>query len=360
MNIKYISAIFVLLIAAIFVVFTYVELPYKINTRGIVYPSKEWQIIKTDDGSLLNVLKNNHNNTISYYSVTEFQRGDFAEFVLNEVIFGKEKIFKGDTIGYIKSNEEQRRYNELKGELAARESLLKVYSTGAKPEEIAVAYENMMLAKQEYETQKKITERNKILHEDNYISDEEYELSFNSYKTLLYSYNIAKSEYNAVTTGAKKEQIDYIKASIQSLKIQISDIENLINSFTLLSPFTGIIIKQHGNNSEENAVISLADISNFIVILPVELYQVEYLQTGQNVYLRTNSNRQPINAKIIDIDNSVQMINFRQKIFVTAKIINDENSKNVIPNMLVDVEIDCGKLPAKEYFKRLLQTVYQN
>ncbi len=360
MKFKSLSAIIIILLAAVFVFFKYIELPYKINTKGIIYPSKEWKIIKSDDGTLLNILKNNRNNTVSYYSVTEFQRGDFAEFILDENIFGKEQISKGDTIGYIKSNEEQRRYNELKGELSAQRNLLKVYSTGAKPEEIAIAYENLNLARQEYETQKRITQRNKILHEDEYISDEEYELSFNRYKLSLYRYNIAKSEYNAITAGAKKEQLNYIKANIQTLEAQISDIEERINSFTILSPFTGEIVKQHGRDNEENAVVRLADVSEHVVILPIELFQLAYIVPGQEISLKTNLSNQPLNAKVIDIDNSVQMINFRENIFVTALITDKEYNQKIIPNMLVEAEIDCGRVPAKEYIKRLLRTVYHN
>ncbi len=351
------------LITGLYLFFSYVALPYNIRTKGIIYPSKEWRIVKTDDGTLLNVLKNNLNNTISYYSVTEFQRGDIAEFVVNDAVYNKQKINEGDTIGYIKSNEEQRRFIELKGKLAVQNNLLQVYSTGEKPEKVRAAFENMKLAQQEYETQKKITERNEILYHDNYISDEEYELSLNQYKIRYHRLNVAKSEYEAITTGAKPEQLEYIRSNIRMLEEQILQLNERLKSHSLLSPFSGVIIKRHegGNNdSRESAIIRLADVSQYIVIVPVELYQLQYVEPGQNVSLTTNRGRQTLNAEIIAIDNSVQMINFRQKVFVTAAIENNENIHNVISNMIVEAEINCGMVPAREYINRLFRAVYQN
>ena len=362
MKSKSIALIVVLLIGVIFVLMFYVKIPFSINSKGMVYPLKEWRIEKNDDGSLLNIKKDYSKNSISYYSVTEFQRGDFGEFRINESIYDKGIVKKGDTIGYIASNEEQRRFVELQGELAAQRNLYRVHSAGAKPEEIEVARERVLLAEQEYEAQKGIKKRNKILHQEEYISDEVYETSLNMYNNSLRRLNVAKAEYDAIKSGDKQQQLDYIQSNIEKLENELAQIEKRIDSFTILSPFSGVIIKQKSAQEREEAIIRLADVSQYVVVLPVELYQLEYIEEGQNIRLDVNSGiRRFVNAKVIDIDNASQMLNMRQSVFVTATIdMDQDNIQKVIPNMVVELEIDCGLVLAKEYLNRLFRTVYRN
>ena len=51
------------------------------------------------------------------YGVTEFQRGDVVQFLLNPKMSNQKYVLAGDTIGWIVSNEEQRNLIQLKGEL---------------------------------------------------------------------------------------------------------------------------------------------------------------------------------------------------------------------------------------------------
>ncbi len=362
MNFKYFGLFIIVLGLAALFFFKYAELEYNIKTKAIVYPYKEWQLSKTDDGTLINVLKNNLNNRVSHYSVTEFQRGDFAEFIMNDYIMDGELFDKGDTIGFIRSNEQQRRYLELKGKLVAQQNLLKVYASGEKPEDIDVFYENILLAEQEYNTQKKITERDKVMHQDGFISDEEYEISLNKYKIKLHRFNIARSEYNAAKSGEKYEQLQYIKTNIDNIREQLNQVEDRISSFNILAPFSGVAIKQHGNDSDVTNIITIADISKFVFLMPIELYDREYVMPGQKVMLTPGggSRTKEIEAKVVYIDNSVKMINFHQNIFVIAAFENQENISKILPNMVLEAEIKCGRIPAGEYIKRLFKTVYQN
>ena len=118
-----------LILALLVVVFisaiaVYIEIPYNINTRGIVMPIAEWRLERLPDGSILNTERNNQTNRISYYSVLEFQRGDHAEIILNESIFSGNSVNKGDTIGYIRSFEEERRLLTLQNGLEEQKRLL--------------------------------------------------------------------------------------------------------------------------------------------------------------------------------------------------------------------------------------------
>ncbi len=360
MNIKYLGSILILLLATIVTASFYIEVPYIINTKGIIYPQKEWKVRSSSDGIIKSELKDYSNNTISQYSVLEFQRGDFAEFRLNNDIFKKKKINKGDTIGIINSNEEIRRLVELKGDLESKEQLLNVYLAGAKAEELEVANKKLTLAQQEYSTQKIITDRNRTLHEKKYISDEVFELSLNQYKKKLHEYEIAKAEYKALASGAKPEQIAYLRSNISAIEAQISQLHERVKAFSVLAPFSGILLRQHNYNNEE-VILKIADVDNYIAVFPVELSLLQYIKIGQPVQLVSETKNKEYNASVISFDNRVQMINFRQNIFVTAKLEKTDNQTNtLIPNMVVNANIDCGKITVFEYVKRFFRNTTQN
>lgn len=360
MSVRYIILILIsMVLLSAYFLFRRYEVSFSIDSKGIVYPLVEWKIAKTDDGSIKSELKDYSTNFVDRYSVLEFQRGDYAEFILNPNIYSQTSISKGDTIGHIISNELFRQLTELQGDLRIHQKLLSVYSTGAKQEEIDAAFERFVMTQQEYNTQKSITERNRILHKSLYISDEEYELSLNLYKTALNRMNIAKFEYESLKTGAKPEQLDYIRAGIAALKSQISHVESVINSFRILSPISGKLIKKRDleNDSE---LIRIADLSARIIVFPVELKLSQYIKPGQKVLIFNESGQPLASGKIKSIDNEVQMINLRQNLFVTAYSDSICSSVNLLPKMVVDIKVECENITLQKYIIRLFNSVYQN
>jgi hypothetical protein len=348
-----------ILLSTIYLAYQYLTFSYTITAQGIVFPYREWTLAKTADGNLINSLKNNYNNTITNYTVTEFQRGDMAEFGIREEIFRKAYIEKDDTIGLISSNTEVRRLLELEGELNSQHMLLAFYASGEKPEEVQVAYDKMILARQQYETQDKINQRNKILFERGHIPAEEYEISENEFLISYQNYLIARSQHESLLSGAKSEQLDYIRANISSLEQNIAHLKGLIDAFTITSPISGKIIRKQGMNSEFDAILRVADTTRFVVIIPVELYNIPYIEPGQMIDIISPMNGQPIPATVVNFDSSVQTINQRQHIFVSA-LINAQDAIGIFPDMRVDARIPSGPINLNDYVRRFLNEIYNN
>lgn len=348
-----------LFISIIYLASQYLTFSYSISTQGIVYPYREWTLAKTPDGNLINSLRNNFNNTITNYTVTEFQRGDMAEFSIRNKIFQRAFIEKDDTIGLINSNREFRRLVELEGELQSQQMLLAFYASGEKPEEVQVAFDKMILARQQYETQEKINQRNKILFERGHIPEEEYEISENTFLISYQNYLIAKSQHEALLSGAKSEQLDYIRATINSLEQNIAHIKGLIDSFTIISPISGKITRKQGMNSEFDAILRVADTTRFVVIIPVELYNIPYIEPGQLIDVVSPMNGRPITATVFNFDSSVQSLNQRQHIFVSATV-DAQDATGLFPDMRVDVRIPSGPINLSDYVRRFMNEIYNN
>jgi hypothetical protein len=350
--------IVLLLLTGIVAGYYLLEISYTVQSRGIVLPLKEWSLKKSGDGTLVTVFKDNLKSTVTSFSITEFQRGELAGFRVNDEVLNKDYVNIGDTIGIVNSSEEERRYVELLAELQVQKSLLQVHSTGEKPETVQMAYEAMIRADHEYETQKKVTERNEILFNEKFISAEEYELSYNEYLVKKHNRNIARSNFEAVSTGAKEEQLNYLMATINALELQINQAEERMRSFHIISPVNGMVVGRRGSVVNEESVIIIVDNSQRLVVFPVEVHQLPYIETGQQVVLKSGSYGFSLNANIISVDNFVQMVDQRQNIFITALI--EENGPEIIPGMIVDATVKCGMVSVKEYFKRLFRIVYAN
>jgi len=331
----------------------------------MVHPSQEWVLIRTADGILINSLKDNINNLTREYNVSERQRGDQTSFLIFPQIY-QSTLESGDTIGVLSSQIEQRNLIDLQGQLDIQKKLLSFYSAGEKPEDIAVAREEMNLALQEYETQKRVTERTKSLHERAYIPDEEYELSLNDYLVKKQTLLIAESRLQALTSGAKKEQIDLVKANIASLETQIKHIRELIKSFYIISPISGKLIRQQiiAPQADFDVIARVGDLSKIVVVAPVDVHNLKYLKIGQKVTLSSGNNRNIITGTISGYDNSVNstinLLSGRQKVFVTIVAQPEENLSDYYPNMMLEVSFQSEKINLVHYVGRLVNEIYNN
>lgn len=359
MKIKHIAIVLalVLIVLALFWL-PAIQISYKIRSQGMVYPVREWVLSKADNGLLVHTLHDHYHNTLAHHAITEFQRGDHGEFLLHPGVFASARISHNDTIGFLRSNEEQRLLIELQGQLEVNRRLLQSYAAGERPEDVSIARERMLLAEKEYETEKKLMERADGLFREEVISKQDHELAQNQYQIKQMSLQIARSEYLALQAGAKPEQLELVRAEIRALESQIEQVSNRLSAFTIKAPFDGIILREGPELSTSETILRLADDSSFIVMLPVETYQLPYLQRGQTIILTPENRASPATAVIETIGNSVHLINRRQHVFITASL--HQGPPHILPRMLLQAEIDTGKISLREYAARITKTIYAN
>ncbi len=350
-----------LLAIIVLLAFLFLEIPYTIRAKGIVKPVKEWGLYKGSDGTLVNMLEDHISGTLNEYSVMEFQRGDIVQFVFNEALVQNEWIGQGDTIAWVFSKDLQLRLIEKQGDLNYQQSVLRVLQAGEKPEAVQLAREQVELARQELKTQEKITERMEHLYEQELISPQEYELSVNDLMVRKYALEMAESNYEAVLAGEKEEEIGAVRSRINALGQEIRQLEEHVGSMNILSPLSGRLVRQRNPDTESgrDEVIRIADFSNFVVFVPVDAFEQKNIKPGQEVMIRDNSSRNGHLGHVVGIDNSVQLINRRPKIFVSV-LLEDLEEGKLFPNMIVDARIASEPLPLHEYIIRMSRVVYQN
>jgi hypothetical protein len=231
-------------IAILVVACFYIKVPYKIRSRALFMPASEFNLVRTLDGNLISSFKDNVRGVVKSYGVTEFQRGDVVQFLLNPKLLSQKYVNIGDTIGWIVSNEEQRNLIQLKGELNIMKAEFEFYTTGQKPEDIQTAKEQWELAKEQLDIQKKLLQRSTALFVDSVIPQQEYDIELNKLKVKEIEVGIAEARYMSITTGEKKEQGRLVSARIANLESQIKQVSDRLAYFTFTTPMSGMILLQ--------------------------------------------------------------------------------------------------------------------
>jgi len=345
------KAIFILLIIILLIVLILpLKLPYSFTVPGKVLAAEEWLVIKSMNGPLQILLKNNITGISKSYSVLEFERGDNAKFNFNPRITVGSVISKYDTIGSIFSDVLEYNLTLLKGELNVAHSLLNQSLSGEKESLIKEAKDNLDLAVKQTELDKKVFYRKQQLHEKGLISDEEFELSQTTLELDETAVKVAEAKLQTVLTGEKKEQIDLIKTQIASLQKQISILEKKSAGYNLISPLNGFVKWI----PEGDTLLIISDTSAYVISFPIPLLKKNYVNSKTNIKVINPSGGEEITAESNGMNNSIEYLSFKPVILALAVVKGSKN--NLMPGLMVECKVECGSIPISEHIKRILNS----
>lgn len=328
------------------ILFAPIQISYTIKTKAQIQPQKEWSLYQSSGGKLSKLQRDFTNNTIQSLDITEFQRGDVVTFRLVPEINYKRYIKKGDTLGFVYSNEEQRKLLALEKEVEVLLAEYSFYTTGQKPEDIEKAKKEKMLALQEWETEQKRFLRFKQLFKEGVISTQEYELLENSLRVKQLALSVAEASLASVSTGEKKEQAIWTQKKIESLQTQLAMMKERIGYLTLTSPIQGKIATQAFDHFalDGERILTLYAEDTLIAIAPIRITEKDFLNVGHSVTIK---NREETGT-IIFIDNTAIGDWTGSAVYVRMAIAQPHQ---LLPGEVVDVEIKGRNVSIWEYFK---------
>lgn len=359
---KALGIITILVVLALFLILSFqIEIPYRVSSSGVIMPVQEWSLYQSTGGGLVHIYEDHLNGVVSEYGVSEVQRGDVARYQFDDALIKRGYIQRGDTIAKMFTSDILLNIIELEGQLSYQQSLLAVYLAGEKQEEVLVAENQIELARQELENQRIQTERIIRLFEEGVVSQQEYELSVNELRVKEYAFEIARSQYNSLIAGSKPEDIEAVRSMISAIEEQLDQMHKHMNAFHLVSPIDGKIIRERNPVLENltGIVLRIADFSAFVVLMPVDFSEEQYLNTGMQVKLSISSGHKEYIGELVAIDKTVQIINNKPKIFLTV-LFSNEQEENMYRNVMVQASVECGPIGFWEYMNRLSRFVYDN
>lgn len=320
-----------------------------INSLGEVLPAKEFHLIRSQDDRIVTILKNNLSGTVERYSIISVERGDAIRMSLNNSFKVGGFVNSGDTICKLISAETMYQIVRLEGLISTEIATLNFYKTGEKTAIIEEARGRLESAQQQLEYQGKVLERMKILYEKNLISPQEYETAENLFKLYQANVSIAKSQLEALETGAKPEQIQLIETRIESLKNELEALKQKAQSYIITSPISGVIFKI----SSGDTILSMADISAFCCLIPINVDERAKVKNGQIVEIKSS---EILQAKIDAVENSVRVINLKQ--MVLARAIIENKTENLVPHLVVKCRIKVGRVKLLDYVYFFVKQIF--
>ncbi|MCX6151171.1 MAG: HlyD family secretion protein [Ignavibacteriales bacterium] len=328
-----------------------IKIPYSIKSPGKILSSKEWIVSRGADGRLITVLKDNKLGVSRNYSVSQFERGDAIQFSLRPNIANGSAINFTDTVASIYSNEIERQFVQLKGELEVAKASLATYETGEKQSVIKEEKERLEFMKKQAVEQKKVFQRLEALYQKKLVSEEEYEVSKGTSELNEINISIAEAHLQSVQTGVKKEQVDFIRSQIISLQKEISILQKRFNDYILISQISGVASRA----MDGDTLLIVADTTEYIVLIPVKWEDRNYIAINQKVYLKPPDSGIKQDATLIRIDKSIHQLNGGQLFLVTAQL----NSKliDLLPGLMIQCSIECDPVRPIEYLRRMFKSI---
>lgn len=341
----------ILIVLIIVLLILPIKLNYNLYVKGKILPSKEWIIYKGTDGRLTSQLINYKTGMSQSYDVTLFDRGDAMQFAFNENIFSGSNILVNDTIAVVYSNEIERQIENLKGQIVSAKASLSINLTGEK--QAIIDHENKTLeyAIRQADEQKKILDRIEVMYKKGLVSQEDYEITKGTYDLSNINISISKARLQTVESGAKQEQIGLIKSQIISLENELAVLQKRFKGFTIISPLSGVVNRK----TNSDTLMTISDVSEFILINPVKVDDKEFISDSAIIDIYAVGKKQNVSANVIEIDNSVKIVNGIQVVTVTS-VVNGKGA-DLIPNLIVDSYIHTGKLSPLDYLIRVWQRI---
>ena len=329
-----------------------IKIPYSIKAPGKILPSKEWIVSKGPDGRLITILNDNKLGVSQNYTVSQFERGDAIQFSLRPNISSGTPINKTDTVAIIYSNEIERQFIQLKGELEVAKSSLNTYTTGEKQSIVKEEKERLEYMKKQAEEQRKVFNRVEALYQKNLISLEEYEVSKGTADLNNINIAIAQAHLQSIESGEKKEQIDFIRSQIQSLQKQLDVLQKRFKNYTLISQVTGIANRSLGADT----LLVVSDTTEFVVMMPVKWEDRNYLSLNQRIILKFPDNSTSEEAVLVKIDKSIHALNGGQVFLITAKLL--QKPLDILPGLMIQCSIQCEPVRPIQYLTRIFSLVW--
>jgi hypothetical protein len=323
-----------------------IRVHYSFESTAIVFPIKEWHLIRITDDALISELVDNKTNFSSHLKNYKFERSDISQIHFKDFLTSGVVVNRQDTLAYIHTFYLQNEITRLRNLKKTEEKNLLVRMTGEKQELIDQAYKQYELARQQLNFDKKNFERYQSLVNDSIISPSEFELFENTLQLSEISVQIAYQEWMSLKAGSKPEEIDYIREMIDAYSREIEALEEQLEQYYITTPIGGVV----GFDRVLNSVISVTDTSGYVLKIPVQVKNIRHLPNISSIRF-SNSDRSVVqNASFLGLEEKMSILGSQQ--MAVAKALVDGGTNALHTGMAVKCRIYCDRITLYELFKR--------
>jgi hypothetical protein len=118
----------------------------------------------------------------------------------------------------------------------------------------------------------------------------------------------------------------------------------------IISPISGSV----SNQMNDTVLISIRDVSEYIVVIPVNFSEKNYVNAGQKIEVKVPGMRDAYEGKIIKVNDNLQIMNSRQYM-VSIGALN-VLTKDLLPGVVARCSIECQPVKIYDYLSRSLNS----
>jgi hypothetical protein len=328
-----------------------VDIPRSLSVRGSVASAREWVLLRTDNGQIVSLLRDNRSGAVEQFTMTQVNRGDAMSFVLSECMRGGD-VVRGDTVGWIVSYALMQEISALEGALSVAEATVASARSGEKTSLVEEARQRLAFAKAARDEQEKIHARQSELHGKHMISDELFEMSADRLRQLRINVDLAEAGLRTATTGLKPEDVRAAEASVRSLRGQLEQLRGLMRQNTFITPVSGI----QRSSWAVDTLLVISDITEQLLVAPVELPDLDLIVPGGMIDFSIPRTGLRGSARVERIDRSVHYIGKRPVCTVIARI--ERCDAGVSSGMLARCSITAAPVRPAAWAMETLRTLF--
>ncbi len=342
---RYSGIIVLLLLAA--VVFAPIDVPYTIESVAKALPLQEWIFQKTTAGVISTTLHDHRSGLVKNVEGYQFDRGDLIEVRFNGGWKNGKGVKTGETVASITSNRLDEQLVRLKSRLTVERANREVVASGQKKQLLAKLTEEVNLAKEDLRLRKINLERVENLYHDGVLALTDFETAENAYNESSAKVKVAESALEAGSSGSKAEALTLADSRIKSLEKEIAFLEEKQGKYVISAPFDGLVRFENTPGGES---LVLEDTSATVLVIPVKVRDSRFVKPGQTIVLELLDKEATIEAKVLDLGDRVEVLNYEQVIIVNAIVRKDKNK--LTSGMPIRCRIRCGDVKIAEFLKR--------
>jgi HlyD family secretion protein len=262
-----------------------------------------------------------------------------------------QKVEKGELLCSINSDKLRLQLDQVKAGRAAAEARLKLARMGTKKELVAMAENQLDLAKKQLELAEKDQQRLAKLLAEGAVSQAQKDRADLALKAALEQRDNAEENFKMARRGREKEEIDIVLAEIQGLEAQERLLERSLRDTEVRAPTAGTIEVRNvevGELAIPGAVLfSLLDLGRTYVKAYVPEQLIGRVKLGGTVEVRNDSYPGKTYAGKVDFisdeaefaPRNIQTKEERIKLVYMIKAFLDNSAGELKPGMPVDVKV---------------------
>lgn len=342
--IRTLAGLLILLIVLV-LLFAPIDVPYRSETLGLLYPAQLWELVRNDDGSLSSAYHDYRSGKSRAYSAFQFDRGDQIQM---DFVHDGDFLNAGDTVLNIVSNALQEQLMRVQNQLDLQRAQLLLDQAGQKPETIRRLEEELVLAREALNLQEINYARILGLFESGVVPQAILDTALNARQMAVINLEVTQKRLEENIAGERPEQIAFTQVLIKTLEQEASFLQNKAAQYNLISPIAGRAYFEPLSKR-----MKVEDTSSWVLVLPIKLRDLPFL--GEDAWveplwpgLKTDQRpRWPILQS--EVQGSMAYIQGEEVVYLRAEL--DKVPEGPMAQGILRCRVHLGTVRPMAYFK---------